>query len=143
MGFPEILFNLFPGMGAMTLLGRKIGYSAAEKIILSGKLYSAEEMQALGVVDILTEVGEGEQAVYEFVRKEAKQRNGALALRAAREISQPIVHDELIRIAEIWVDAALRLETKDLRMMERLVNRQAGKAEPATATPTVSGVFSA
>lgn len=129
MGFPEILFNLFPGMGAMTLLGRKIGYQQAEKIIMSGKLYTAEEMFALGVVDVLAEKGEGEQAVYEFVRRESRQRNGALALRAAREVSQPISHEELMRIAGIWVDAALRLETKDLRMMERLVARQNGKSE--------------
>lgn len=129
MGFPEILFNLFPGMGAMTLLGRKIGYSQAEKIILSGKLYSAEELYALGVVDVLAEPGEGEQAVYEFIRKEARQRNGVLALRAAREISQPIAHDELMRIAEVWVDAALKLEVKDLKMMERLVARQTGKVQ--------------
>lgn len=133
MGFPEILFNLFPGMGAMTLLGRKIGYGKAEKVILSGKLYSAEEMYELGAVDILAEPGGGEQAVYEFIRKEARQRNGALALRAAREVSQPIAHEELMRIAEIWVDAALRLEAKDLRMMERLVTRQTGKADSVSS----------
>ena len=137
MGFPEILFNLFPGMGAMTLLGRRIGYSKAEKLILSGKLYTAEEMYELGAVDVLAEPGEGEQAVYEFIRKEARQRNGALALRAAREISQPIAHDDLMRIAEIWVDAALRLEAKDLRMMERLVARQTGKVESAGSNESV------
>lgn len=142
MGFPEILFNLFPGMGALTLLGRKIGYREAEKVILSGKLFTAEEMYALGAVDVIAEPGEGEQAVYEFVRKEARQRNGALSLRAAREISQPIVHDELMRIAEIWVDAALRLEPKDLRMMERLVARQTGKSE-AIASTEGSNAFSA
>ena len=137
MGFPEILFNLFPGMGAMTLLGRKIGYSKAEKVILSGKLYTAEEMYELGAVDVLVEQGGGEQAVYEFIRKEARQRNGALALRAARELSQPIAHDELMRIAELWVDAALRLESKDLRMMERLVARQTGKADAASGSNSV------
>lgn len=142
MGFPEILFNLFPGMGAMTLLGRKIGYSQAEKIILSGKLYLAEEMHELGVVDVLAEPECGEQAVYEFIRKESRQRNGALALRSAREVSQPIGHDELMRIAEIWVDAALRLEPKDLRMMERLVMRQTGKADASSASAT-STVLSA
>ena len=142
MGFPEILFNLFPGMGAMSLLGRKIGYNQAEKIILSGKLYTAEEMFELSVVDVLAEPGSGEQAVYEFIRKESRQRNGALALRAAREISQPISHDELMRIADIWVDAALRLEAKDLRMMERLVKRQNGRIEPAEAAPA-SNAFSA
>jgi DSF synthase len=139
MGFPEILFNLFPGMGAMTLLGRKIGYHQAEKIILSGKLFSAEEMLEAGVVDILAEKGCGEMAVYEFVRKESRQRNGTLALRTAREISQPISHEELMRIAGIWVDAALRLEAKDLRMMERLVARQNGKTE----VPVMSTVISA
>ena len=129
LGFPEILFNLFPGMGAVTLLGRKIGYHEAEKIILSGKLYSAEELYEAGAIDVLADKGEGELAVYEYVRKEAKQRNGSFALRAAREIAQPISHEELIRIAELWVDAALRLENKDLRMMERLVSRQNSKSQ--------------
>lgn len=133
MGLPEILFNLFPGMGALTLLGRKIGFGKAEKIILSGKLYSAEEMHELGVVDVLAEPGEGEGAVYAYVRREEKSRNGIQALRAAREVSQPVSYDELVRITEIWVDAALRLESKDLRMMERLVSRQTGKAETAAA----------
>lgn len=129
LGFPEILFNLFPGMGALTLLGRKIGCQEAEKIILSGKLFAAEELYEMGAVDVLAEKGEGEMAVYEFVRKEAKQRNGVFALRAAREIVQPISYEELIRIAELWVDAALHIENKDLRMMERLVSRQNLKAK--------------
>ncbi len=128
MGLPEILFNLFPGMGAMTFLGRRVGYHQAEKIIRSGKLYLAEELHDLGVLDVLAEPGEGESAVYDYVRREDKSRNGILALRAAREISQPVTYDELIRITEIWVDAALRLEARDLRMMERLVSRQTGKS---------------
>jgi DSF synthase len=137
MGFPEILFNLFPGMGAITLLGRRIGHQKAEQIILSGKLYLAEELHELGVVDVLAEPGEGEQAVYEYIRREARARNGTLALRAAREISQPISYVELMKIAEVWVDAAMRLESKDLRMMERLVSRQDGKAGTSTAFSSV------
>jgi len=85
-------------------------------------------------VDMLAEPGDGEKAVYDFVRRESRARNGTLALRAAREVSQPVSYDELIRITEIWVDAALRLEPKDLRMMERLVNRQNGKAETPVST---------
>jgi len=87
----------------------------------------------MGVVDVLAEPGEGEGAVYDHVRREEKSRNGLLALRAAREVSQPAPYDELIRITEIWVDAALRLEAKDLRMMERLVSRQTGKTGTAAA----------
>ena len=131
MGLPEILFNLFPGMGAMTFLGRRVGHHLAEKIIRSGKLYLAEELYEMGVVDVLAEAGEGEAAVYDYVRREEKSRNGILALRAAREVSQPASYEELVRITEIWVDAALRLEPKDLRMMERLVSRQTSRADVA------------
>jgi DSF synthase len=135
LGLPEILFNLFPGMGAMTFLGRRVGHHQAEKIILSGKLYLAEELHDMGVVDVLAEAGAGERAVYEYIRRESKARNGALAVRAAREISQPVSHDELMRITEIWVEAALRLGQKDLRMMERLVSRQTGKSASGASHP--------
>lgn len=134
MGLPEILFNLFPGMGAMTFLGRRIGHHQAERIIRSGRLYLAEELHEMGVVDVLAEPGEGEAAVHEAIRREEKSRNGILALRAAREVSQPASYGELARITEIWVDAALRLEEKDLRMMERLVSRQTSRAD-AVARP--------
>lgn len=132
MGFPEILFNLFPGMGALTLLGRRIGLTKAEKMILSGNLYSAEDLYDMGVVDVLAEPGEGTQAVYDYIRKDNRARNGALALRAARERIEPVSHEELMDITAIWVDAALRIEQKDLRMMERLIARQGGKAAKVT-----------
>lgn len=132
LGFPEILFNLFPGMGALSLLGRRVGYQKAEQMILSGRLFLAEELHEIGVVDMLAEPGEGERAVYDYIRREARSRNGALALRSVRSEIQPIAYAELMRVTEIWVDAALRLEAKDLRMMERLVSRQTGKSDSPT-----------
>jgi DSF synthase len=144
LGFPEILFNLFPGMGALSLLGRKVGYHKAEQMILSGRLYLAEELHALGVVDVLAEPGEGELAVHEYIRREARSRNGALALRSVRDEIQPVAYAELMRVTDIWVDAALRLEPRDLRMMERLVSRQTGKtAEPSVESNADSQVLSA
>lgn len=130
MGLPEILFNLFPGMGAMSFLGRRIGYHEAERIIRSGKLYRAEELHEMGVVDVLAETGDGESAVYAYIRQEERSRNGLLGLRQAREVSQPLAYEELVRITEIWVDAALRLDAKDVRTMERLVSRQTSVSQP-------------
>ena len=37
LGFPEVLFGLFPGMGAYTLLRRRVDAVTAEKIILNAK----------------------------------------------------------------------------------------------------------
>lgn len=124
MGLPEILFNLFPGMGAFSILSRKLDPVRAERMILSGKIYTAEELHELGVVDVLAEDGEGEEAVYEYIARENRSRNGIRALRAARAITNPITREELRNIADVWVNAALRLTSRDLRLMERLVARQ-------------------
>ncbi|HEC26257.1 MAG TPA: enoyl-CoA hydratase [Gammaproteobacteria bacterium] len=125
MGFPEILFNLFPGMGAFSFISRKLNARMAEEIILSGKLYQAEEFYEMGLIDVLVEKGEGQRAVYNYIRKENRSRNGITALRAAARRVDQVTYEELLDIVKIWVDAALKLERKDLRMMERLVARQA------------------
>lgn len=127
MGLPEILFNLFPGMGAYNLLSHKIGSSKAEQMILSGRLYTAEELYEMGVVDFLAEKGEGELAVYDYIKRAERAANGYRAMRSVKDISNRITYQELLAITEIWVDAALRLEKRDLRMMERLVSRQTSK----------------
>lgn len=124
MGFPEILFNLFPGMGAYSFLARKIGAIEAEKMILSGKLYSAEELYSLGVVNVLVEDGEGEEAVYDYVERQSRRSNGYMAVQKAKQRFNPVTYQELIDITSIWVDAALRLNDKDLRVMDRFVRSQ-------------------
>jgi DSF synthase len=124
MGFPEILFNLFPGMGAYSLLSRKLDPRRAEKLILSGKLYTAEELYDMGVVDILVDEDEGEMAVYDYIKRENRARNGFRAMRKVRDYCNPVTYKELADIVEIWVDTVLKLDKRDLRMMERLVSRQ-------------------
>ena len=41
-----------------------------------------------------------------------------------RDLLRPISYEDLWRVLEIWVETALKLEARDLRMMERLVGRQ-------------------
>ena len=128
-GFPEILFNLFPGMGAFSLLSRRLDARRAEQLILSGKVYKAEELHAMGLVDVLVEEGEGELAVYDYIKRENRARNGFTALRKARDSINPIRYQELDQIVQIWVEAALKLERRDLKMMDRLVSRQYNSRE--------------
>ena len=54
-------------------------------------------------------------------------------MRAASRRVESVPYRELIDIVEIWADAALRLEAKDLRMMERLTSRQFKRAQQAVA----------
>ncbi|WP_417697995.1 crotonase/enoyl-CoA hydratase family protein [Psychromonas sp.] len=124
LGLPEVLFNLFPGMGAYSLLSRKVGAGKAEEIILSGKLYLAEELYEMGVIDILAEKGEGEMEVYRYIKSANRKANSYQAMRRVKDICSPISYQELFDITEVWVDSALKLTDKDLRMMEKLVMRQ-------------------
>ncbi|MDP9108336.1 MAG: crotonase/enoyl-CoA hydratase family protein [Pseudomonadota bacterium] len=124
MGFPEILFNLFPGMGAYSLLSRRVGAKKAEELILSGKIYSAREMFDLGLIDQIVPTGTGVTAVNDYIRQNARRRNGMRAMFDCRRHTAPVTYTELMGITEVWVDAALRLQDKDLKMMGRLVRSQ-------------------
>jgi len=129
MGLPEVLFNLFPGMGAFSILSRKIGFAAAEQMIMSGNLYTAEQLFELGVVDVLAEKGEGELAVYRYIKSANKSMNTYRSMQKVKDICNQITYKELEDVALVWADAALKLTSKDLRMMERLVKRQNRKVE--------------
>ena len=129
-GFPEILFNLFPGMGAFSFLSRKIGRRAAEEMITSGTIYSARQLYDLGVIDVLTPDGTGEAAVASFIRKHSRNLAGRQGFERARSEVLPITEQELLRVVEIWADTALKLQERDLKVMERLIRAQARSAEP-------------
>lgn len=128
-GFPEILFNLFPGMGAYSFLERRIGQKAAEDLITRGKVYSAEEMRGLGVVDLVAEDGQGAAEVTALIKRRQRSRNGLSALAAVRRRVHRIDFSEMLDIVQTWVDAALRLNARDLKLMQRLVSRQNGLGE--------------
>jgi DSF synthase len=133
LGLPEILFNLFPGMGAYNLLCRRVTPHQAEQMILSGRLYTAQELFELGIVDVVADDGAGVAAVEEYIRRHRRQRNGYLALQRARQRAHRISYQELIDITDIWVDAALALTPKDMKVIERLVRAQNRVTAPAAA----------
>jgi len=124
-GLPEIFFNLFPGMGAYSMLARKVSPILAEKMILSGRIYSAEELHEMGVVDVIVDTDQGEEAVYDYIKSHKRQFNGFNAVQTrVRHRVNPINYDELLDVCNIWVDTALHLDSRDIRIMQRLVNAQ-------------------
>ena len=135
MGLPEVLFGLFPGMGAYSFLSKRVPPQLAEKIILEGRINRSEEMHAMGGVDILVPRGEGEAAVADLIRRQQRAPAAHVALNAVRNISQPVGYDELMGITEVWVDTALALNERSLKAMDRIIraqNRRAFGAEAGT-----------
>ena len=124
MGFPEVLFNMFPGMGAYSFLQRKVGRRITEELITSGATYTARQLFEMGVVDVLAPDGTGEAAVYSYIRKHSRAGRGRRAFEQVRREFEAVTREELEKITAIWVDSALALEERDLRMMDRLVRAQ-------------------
>jgi DSF synthase len=125
MGLPEVLFNLFPGMGAYSLLCRRLDAVRAQRLILSGRLYDAEELEDLGLVDLVVDPGEGPVAVREYLERHRRRHATLLALSRVRQRCQPVTYEELIDVTDVWVETALGLDEADLRRMEHLARAQA------------------
>lgn len=130
-GLPEIMFGLFPGMGAHALLSRKLGSAMADRLITSNRTYSAQEMFDLGIVHQLAGDGEGLEATRDFIRRNDRRHSGLVAARQATKVSWALELSELTRITEIWADAALALGEQDLKLMDRLAAAQQRGARKA------------
>jgi DSF synthase len=125
LGVPEVHFNSFPGMGAVSLLSRRVGQAKAEAIIASGHTYSAREMYSLGVVDFLAPAGHGPENASEWMAEGGEARfQRRLTLTQARRRFFPVSHRELLDITHLWVSCCLNLSEADLRHMDRLVGAQ-------------------
>ncbi|WP_230351165.1 crotonase/enoyl-CoA hydratase family protein [Lelliottia sp. WAP21] len=124
LGFPEIAFNLFPGMGGYSLVARRAGMKLAEDLIYKGESHTAEWYEQRGLVDVLFEPGQGYLATRTFIDTLQPKMNGVRAMLRARARVLQLPRSELMDITEDWVDAAFCLEPKDIAYMERLVMLQ-------------------
>ncbi len=123
-GLPEVMFGLFPGMGAHAILSRKLGVAMAERLILSNEIYTAEQMYDMGIVHKLAEPGEGVATVRDYMAKAGRRHSGLVGARRAMREAAPVTLEELRKIVDHWADAALRLSESDLRLMNRLTSAQ-------------------
>jgi DSF synthase len=95
----------------------------------------------MGVVDVLAEKGEGETVVYEYIKSHRRKMNAVQSMIKVRQHCYPISYKELINVADIWVDAALRLDQKNLRLMERLVRAQDRLSEESAVSENFGGGY--
>jgi len=124
MGFPEIAFNLFPGMGGYSLVARRSGMKLAEELICEGESHTAEWFETRGLVDRLFQPGEGYRCTRTFIDTLQPKLNGVRAMLKARQRVLQLTRAELMDITEDWVDFAFTMEPKDIAYMERLVQLQ-------------------
>jgi DSF synthase len=145
-GFPETLFGMFPGMGALSLLTRRTSPGIARRIIASSRIYSSRELFELGVVDVVVRDGEGERAVHDFIAERRNRESGFHALELAAARVTPVSYAELADVVGIWVATAMSLSTRNRRLMSYLAAAQQRRweagdafvAQAATPVPQVA-----
>jgi DSF synthase len=125
LGFPEALFHTFPGMGAYSLVSRRLDAARAEKLIMSGRIYKAEEFFEMGLIDILAEKGEGPARARAFIAEHQKRHRLLGAIGKVRRRIAPLTWEELRDITDIWVESVMSLAPINLRKMEMLAQSQA------------------
>ena len=128
-GLPEILFNLIPGMGAYSFLIRRTSPDVAEHLITSGEVLTARQMLELHLVDEVVPDGMGVPAVRSLITRHSRRGNARRALGRVKECFHPVSYEELIRITRIWVDTAMQLGPRDMRMIQSLVRAQDRRQE--------------
>jgi len=123
-GFPELSFGMFPGMGAISLLTRKITPAMARRLIMDRRVHTAEELYDMGVIDVLAPDGEGRNAVANYMQRHSDIAPGLHGFQASVDRAMPVSYDELYDIVEHWVDTALQLSDKNRRLMAYFARAQ-------------------
>jgi enoyl-CoA hydratase/carnithine racemase len=82
-GQPEITLGIIPGGGGTQRLARAIGKQRAMELVLTGRRFSAEEAERMGIVNEVTPEGEWLERALDLGRKIA--RRPPIAVRLAKQ----------------------------------------------------------
>lgn len=124
LGFPEALFHTFPGMGAYSLLSRRLDGARAAKLMMSGRMYKSEDFHEMGLIDMLVDKGQGPARAQAFIAENFKRQKLLVAMGQVRRRVAPLTLRELRDITDVWVDSVLDLAPVNLRKMEMLALAQ-------------------
>lgn len=132
--YPEVNYNHFP-ISAVPILSRHAGFIEAERILMSGREYSATEFAELRVLDAVVPDGTGEEWVRTYARTALTTHAARLSVIAAVNRQAGDLAQELASAVSSWVSHILTLKPLEIsklqriaaaqeRMLGRLVSRQ-------------------
>ncbi|MFH1991215.1 MAG: enoyl-CoA hydratase-related protein [Pseudomonadota bacterium] len=113
-GLPEINLGIIPGFGGTQRLPRLVGKNMAKELIFTGKMISAKEAQAIGIVNTVC----SREALMDEVIKTARilALKGKVALRAAKQSINNGMNVDLATGCSIETDAfALCMASPDAK----------------------------
>lgn len=123
LGLPEVSFDIFPGMSAVSFLPRRMGEARAREFILAGKGVASEQVHAWGGVDVLVPPG----GMGRWLDGNLRRGEAADAIRSAalgRVAAFAVSHAEMLAVVDAWVDNAMAVDTAGTGRMRRVADMQ-------------------
>ena len=117
--FPEVKFGSFPGMGAYSILTRKLGFAKADEFIAAGKSYSAQELKELKLIDGIIDY-ENVEELSQILQPFLDEYNAD----TLKQLYHRIPKEELIAGTDMWVEQMLSLSNNDTKKIFRIFNLQ-------------------
>lgn len=121
--YPEVNYNHFP-ISAVPILSRHAGFVAAEKILMSGRDYSAAEFAELGVLDAYVPNGSGENWIRNYARTALPTHGARSSVIAAVNRQAGDLAGELASAVTDWVSHILTLKPLEISKLQRIAMAQ-------------------
>jgi DSF synthase len=144
---PEIRFGMFPGMGAISYLSRRVPGAPLRRMVDTGDAINLQEAYDIRMIDELTPLGQGMATAHRVNASLSQGFHARMATRYALALAQGPTLAELETIARTWVDVAFKVDLRDTRLMTRLASQQLrlgaepGKERLRGDVAVPSGVF--
>ncbi|WP_375460192.1 enoyl-CoA hydratase-related protein [uncultured Enterovirga sp.] len=121
--YPEVNYNHFP-ISAVPILSRHTGAVEAEKILLSGRDYSAAEFLDRGVVNALVPKGSGEDWIRRYCAGSQASHAARVALFAAFNAQSGDLASALEGAVASWVSHIMTLTPLEISKLQRITAAQ-------------------
>ncbi|MEF2070757.1 crotonase/enoyl-CoA hydratase family protein [Consotaella aegiceratis] len=121
--YPEVNYNHFP-IAAVPVLARRAGRLEAERILLSGATFSAEEFRQRGVVDEVVPDGGSAAWVRKYAKDTAASRRARISISLAFNAMSADLESQLAASSALWVEHMLSLEIPEVSKLKRIVTAQ-------------------
>lgn len=111
LGMPEVRLAVIPGSGGTQRLPRLIGPGRAKELILTGRILTAEEAEAIGLVNQVVPAGQARHVADELAAEIAAR--GPVAVREAKRLIDAAMELDLDAGLAAELDASERIYMTD------------------------------
>lgn len=122
--FPEIQLGIFPGMGALPVLARRLDKRDYEEVCHSGRSFSTEELANMGLIDVVADTGRGEQTILEWIKKRHSALRSHQAMSSIRKSATLLSRADFHSGLESWVDIVMSLDKRRLALLSLAIDKQ-------------------